>query len=90
MSKLFTEPYLFIMFNRYDVTKTVIQEIQSDKDTLEEVLLYQLAEEWEESFDEIEEEHMEDLKVAAAEGKCGLDTEEVSYLIQRIQNGLFA
>lgn len=79
-----TQPYLFIKFDRYDVTKTLIQEIQSDKDTLEEVLLEQLAEEWEEDFDEVVEDHKDSLTVVAVEGKCGLDTEETSYLIQRI------
>ena len=79
MSKLFAEPYLFITFNRFDVAKTTIKEILSDKDTLEEVLLDQLAQEWGLSFDEVEEEYSGSFTFE--KDRCGLDTEEVSYLI---------
>jgi hypothetical protein len=73
--------FMFIIFDRYDVSKSISEVFESELSNLEDVLISKLCELWGISLEMFMEE---DYKVKKSNGNVGVDCEEESYLIVEI------
>ena len=73
--------FMFIVLDRYDVSKSISEVFESELSNLEDVLISKLCELWGISLEMFEER---DYKVKKSNVSVGVDCEEESYLIVEI------
>ena len=73
--------FMFIVLDRYDVSKSISEVFESELSNLEDVLISKLCELWGISLEMFEEG---DYKVKKSNVSVGVDCEEESYLIVEI------
>ncbi len=77
------EKFIYVILDRYNVANSTVEVITSSKSTLQEVLMEKLSVVWEIDFAEVVEDFAEEIKVQ--DNNCGLDLEEESFLVTKLQ-----
>ena len=73
--------FMFIIFDRYDVSKSISEVFESEFSSLEDVLISKLCELWGISLEMFRNEELE---IKKSNDCVGVDCEEDSYLIVEI------
>jgi len=73
--------FMFIIFDRYDVSKSISEVFESELSNLEDVLVSKVCKLWDVSLEVFEEGGY---KVKKSNDSVGVDFEEESYLIFEI------